>query len=82
VRSQANIARMPAERANLQRQLTDAQAYVDQVKGMHWPPPGLLSDALAKQDQIQAKLKSTRNRTLGTWNGRGWRGKSRARNGI
>jgi hypothetical protein len=58
VRSQANIARMPAERANLQRQLTDAQAYVDQVKGMHWPPPGLLSDALAKQDQIQAKLSS------------------------
>jgi hypothetical protein len=58
VRSQANIARLPAERADLQHQLTDAQAYVDQVKSMPWPPPGLLSDALAKQDLVEAKLKS------------------------
>ncbi|WP_409462444.1 alpha/beta hydrolase [Amycolatopsis sp. GA6-003] len=58
VRSQANIARMPAERASLQRQLDEAKSFVDQVKGMAWPPPGMLSDALAKEDVIKAKLKS------------------------
>ncbi|WP_233573662.1 hypothetical protein [Amycolatopsis panacis] len=31
VRSQANIARLPAERADIQRQLTEAQSFVDQV---------------------------------------------------
>ncbi|WP_409184910.1 DUF6308 family protein [Amycolatopsis sp. VS8301801F10] len=58
VRSQANIARMPAERASLQRQLDEAKSFVDQVKGMAWPPPGMLSDALTKEDVIKAKLKS------------------------
>lgn len=42
VRSQANIARIPGERADLQRQLAAAQAYIDQVKGIPDPTAGLV----------------------------------------
>ncbi|RJQ82678.1 alpha/beta hydrolase [Amycolatopsis panacis] len=58
VRSQANIARMPAERADLQRQLATAQSYIDQIKGMPYPPPGLMSNAIGEWQKIEAKLNS------------------------
>jgi hypothetical protein len=56
VRSQANVARLPAERAQLEQQLTDAQAHIDSLaaSGEQYA----LRDALNHKAEIQAKLDS------------------------
>ncbi|GAA3546199.1 alpha/beta hydrolase [Amycolatopsis ultiminotia] len=58
VRSKANIARIPGERADLQRQLEEAKKRVDLVKDQPYPPPNMLPDALADVRKIEAKLAS------------------------
>jgi hypothetical protein len=55
VRSQANVARIPGERAALQHQLADAQAHADAMATLPYGGPAA-RDALATCDEIQAKL--------------------------
>ncbi|HEY3691433.1 MAG TPA: alpha/beta hydrolase [Pseudonocardiaceae bacterium] len=58
VRSQVNIARLPGERANLQRELDDAKRMLDLAKGQPFPPPNMVPNALADVRKIEAKLAS------------------------
>ncbi|PKV94086.1 alpha/beta hydrolase family protein [Amycolatopsis echigonensis] len=58
VRSQANVARLPAERAALERLHTAAQAVVDQTKSVYDPSGNLMANALRNLDQIDRKLRS------------------------
>ncbi|WP_020659688.1 alpha/beta hydrolase [Amycolatopsis benzoatilytica] len=58
VRSKANIARIPGERADLQRQLDEAKKNLELVKDQSYRPPNMLPDALADVRKIEAKLAS------------------------
>jgi hypothetical protein len=57
-RSAANLARIPGERADLERQRAAAQAVVNQAKGVYDPTGNTMINALRQLDKIDAKLKS------------------------
>jgi hypothetical protein len=58
VRSQANVARLPAERAALENQHTAAQAAVDQAKFLYDPSGNVMAKALRNLDLVDRKLHS------------------------
>ncbi|MEW2506001.1 alpha/beta hydrolase [Amycolatopsis sp. NPDC047767] len=58
VRSQANIARMPSERAMLERELEHSREMLALAKDQPFPTPNMVADALADVRKIEAKLDS------------------------
>ncbi|MEW2499191.1 alpha/beta hydrolase [Amycolatopsis sp. NPDC047767] len=58
VRSQANMARLPAERAALEQQRTAAQAMIEQAKAVYDPSGGIMKAALGQLQQANDKLAS------------------------
>ncbi|MEV6898356.1 hypothetical protein [Amycolatopsis sp. NPDC051372] len=71
VRSQANMARLPAERAALEQQRTAAQAMIEQAKAVYDPSGGIMKAALGQLQEANDKIASLD--TIATTMGQGGR---------